>query len=131
MSKAKEKHKILIIDDEKALLEMFETKFKKEGFAIHIETNGLSGLTKASEIKPDLILLDIMMPGIDGVETLKAFKKCTSLNTKIVIFSNLSETSDNIKDAMELGADEYLLKANFTPGEIVEHVKKLIKEEKK
>jgi len=114
---------ILIIDDDDGILLMFERKFKKEGFEVYAEEDGLKGLTRATEKKPDVILLDIMMPGIDGLETLKAFKKCTDLNSKIIIFSNMSENSASIQEALDLGADECLLKANYTPGEIVKHIK--------
>ena len=123
-SEEKEKKKtILIIDDDEGILTMFEKKFKKEGFEVYAEEDGLKGLTRATEKKPDIILLDIMMPGIDGLETLRAFKKCTDLNSKIIIFSNMSENSTSIQEALDLGADECLLKANYTPGDIVRHVK--------
>jgi len=127
----KKKYKILIIDDEKSILDMFTTKFKNEGFEVFTEVNGLNGLTSATKHKPDIILLDIMMPGIDGFETLRSFRQNTSLDVIIVIFTNLGNKQEDIDKAFEMGANEYMLKASFTPEEVFQSVMKLIKEKNK
>ena len=124
------KYKILIIDDEESILTMFRTKFENENFEVFVEKNGLSGLTTASAKRPDVILLDIMMPGIDGFETLRSFRENTSLDVIIIIFSNLGNRQEDIDKAFEMGANEYMLKANFTPEEVFQNVMKLITEKK-
>jgi len=124
------KYKILIIDDEESILTMFKTKFENENFEVFVEKNGLSGLTTASAKRPDVILLDIMMPGIDGFETLRSFRENTSLDVIIIIFSNLGNRQEDIDKAFEMGANEYMLKANFTPEEVFQNVMKLITEKK-
>jgi len=124
-------YKILIIDDEKMLLQMYKTKFEKEGFQVAIEENGLDGLNRAVEMKPDIILLDMMMPGIDGMETLKGFRECTSLDVIIVIFSNLNQDkSIDLQSIKEKGADACLIKANYSPSQVAEKVKELILQKK-
>ena len=124
-------YKILIIDDEKMLLQMYKTKFEKEGFQVAIEENGLDGLNRAVEMKPDIILLDMMMPGIDGMETLKGFRECTSLDVIIVIFSNLNQDkSIDLQNIKEKGADACLIKANHSPSQVAEKVKELILQKK-
>lgn len=125
------KHKVLIIDDDRTLLEMFQKKFETEGFIVAVEDNGLGGLSKASEMKPDVVLLDIMMPGMDGFETLSAFRNNTSLDSIIIIFTNLGQQPTYIQMAIALKADDYILKSNHTPAEIVERVKELIVEKAK
>ena len=120
------KYKVLIIDDDPSLSEMYKIKFEKEGFEVLIESDGLSGISTAVKTKPDIILLDIMMPQVDGFETLRAFRRNTSLDLIILIISNLSKKS-GINKALEGGADDYLIKADHTPGEIIQKVKDLIR----
>ncbi|MBS8121939.1 response regulator transcription factor [Candidatus Vampirococcus lugosii] len=115
------KKTILIVEDNKELSEMFKIKFEKGGFNVFISDNGFDSLGLAIEKEPDLILLDIMMPDMDGFETLKVLKEQTSLKTKIFIFSNL-KSDDHIKKAKKLGADDYLVKADYTPKEVLDKV---------
>ncbi len=117
--------KILVVEDDKEIQEMFKFKFEKWGFMVDVADDGFSALNKAVEFKPDLILLDIMMPDMDWFETLKTIKKQTSLySTKIVIFSNL-KTQENIDKAFDLGADDYLVKADTTPAEVYQKAMKM------
>jgi DNA-binding response OmpR family regulator len=124
-----ERPKILIIDDDKMLLEMFKKKFQREDFEIQVTDDASLGLEYAIEMKPDLILLDIMMPDMDGFEALHAFREFTGLDVIIVVFSNLSQPLTGMQ-LMSLGADEYLLKANYTPAEIVRYAASLIAEKR-
>lgn len=111
--------KIMIVDDDKNMYEMYELKFKKEWFDVMVCVNGLDALSKVSEFKPDVILLDVMMPQMDGFETLRAIKELTTtIKSKIIMFSNIN-TKKDIEKWYELGADEYIVKANCTPKEIV------------
>jgi CheY-like chemotaxis protein len=120
-----QKKKVLIIEDNADLAEMFKTAFEAKNFEAAMSLNGIDGITKAAEWKPDVILLDIMMPQMDGYEVLNALKNNTSLASKVVVSSNLEQEKDKQK-AMTLGADLYLKKSEHTPFEVVEKVGKLV-----
>ncbi len=112
------KKKILIVDDNEDLNEMFEIAFEGAGFEVKSAFEGLSAIDIAVKFKPDIILLDIMMPQMNGYEFLVAIRKNTSLRTLIVINSNLEQDADLIK-AKELKAVEYLKKSEYSPSECV------------
>lgn len=114
--------KVLIIDDNTEICEMYQTIFKLEGFEVKVEYDGLKGIITATEFKPDIIILDIMMPQTDGFEVLKSIKNYTSLETTIIVSSNLTGKNNENK-ALELWADSYLRKSDYTPIEIVDIVK--------
>lgn len=119
--------KIMIVEDDINTYEMYSLKFKKEWFEVLVSTDWLDALTKLVDFKPDVILLDIMMPSMDGFETLTAIKELTTtINAKIIICSNLNDKK-NIVRWFEIWADDYLVKANVNPNEIYERVKKLLK----
>ena len=119
-------NKILIVEDDIDLSTMYKIKFEKEGFDVKVADNWLSAVTYVTEFKPDAILLDIMMPSMDGFETLRVIRDLApSLNTKIIMFSNLN-SKDDIDKCMKLWADAYLLKASTTPKDAVEKVKSMI-----
>lgn len=118
--------KLLLIEDDKMLSEMYVTKFSKEGFKIMKAEDGAVGLEMAKKEKPDLILLDIIMPKLDGFAVLKELKKDPgTANTHILILTNLGQSED-VDKGKKLGADDYFVKANHTPAEIVEKVKYLL-----
>ncbi|MCF7836840.1 response regulator [Candidatus Gracilibacteria bacterium] len=119
------KTKVLIIEDNEDLNEMFKTAFEAKGYDVAVSLNGMDGITKAAEFKPDVILLDIMMPQMNGYEVLSALKNNTSLPSKVVINSNLEQEGDTQK-AMSMGADLYLKKSEYTPFEAVEKVDELL-----
>ena len=104
---------------------MFKTAFEEKGYDVEISLNGMDGITKAPEFDPDVILLDIMMPQMDGYEVLQALKNNSSLKAKVVINSNLEQDKDADK-ALKLGADLYLKKSEYTPFEAVEKVEELL-----
>lgn len=113
--------KVLMVEDESALSGMYKKKFETSNCEIRVANNGLDAMVMIKDFKPDVILLDIMMPDIDGFETLKVIKQQTSLNSKIIVFSNLSNHFD-IKLAKDLGADDYIVKASTVPKDIVKRV---------
>ena len=118
--------KILIVEDDFELATMYKLKFEKEGFEVHICDNGLKAVTDLTVLMPDVVLLDIMMPTMDGFETLRVIRQLApSLKTKIIMFTNLNGQAD-IDRCMALGADDFLLKANTTPREAVEKIQKLL-----
>lgn len=122
------KCKVLIIDDDLFLLEMYSIKFQEAGFDLEIAKSGEEALEKLSnkEYAPEIILLDVLMPNLDGFEFLKNIKENhIAPGTKIIILSNLSQKED-IEKGIELGADDYLIKAHHTPTEVVEKIKAIL-----
>ena len=120
-------YKILLIEDEEMLANMYETKFKNEGFNIRKALDGETGLKMAIEDKPDIILLDIIMPKLDGFSVLKKIKENDKIkNVPVVLLTNLGQDED-IKKGQTLGAAGYLVKANLTPIEVVNKVKEYLK----
>lgn len=118
------KAKILLVEDEKMLADMYATKFTMDGFTIVNAYDGKEGLEAARREKPDLILLDIIMPKLDGFAVLKELKQDESTaKVPVVLLTNLGQESD-VKKGKDLGADDYFVKANHSPQEIVELVKK-------
>lgn len=125
MPSAKSAPVVLIIEDNQDLVEMYRLKLSLEGFHVETATDGEQGILKAVEAKPDMILLDILMPNMNGFEVLKALKNNTKLDTKIIVLSNLGQY-ENIKEAKDLGATEYMVKANTTPTMVVAKIKELL-----
>jgi DNA-binding response OmpR family regulator len=120
-------HKVLIIEDDDFLRSLAVTKLEKEGLAVTMAANGQEGLAQVAATAPDLIILDLMLPIMSGFDVLKTLKASdTTKNIKVIVFSNLGEESD-IKTCLDLGANDYLVKANFTLDELVEKIKELLK----
>ncbi|MCH7397313.1 response regulator [Belliella sp. DSM 107340] len=116
-------NKILIVDDEPNILLSLEYLFKKEGFKVFIARDGEEALDLISEIEPELVLLDIMMPKVDGYEVCKHIKE---QHTKIkVVFLTAKSKQQDIQKGLDLGADLYLTKP-FGNKELVSKVKNLL-----
>lgn len=115
---------ILIIEDDVFLSELMAKKLEGSGFKVIRAIDGQEGLEKVVSGKPDLILLDLILPGIDGFEVLKKIKdNPQSSSIPVIVLSNLGQRED-IERGFDLGARDYLVKAQFTPDEIVDRVKK-------
>jgi DNA-binding response OmpR family regulator len=120
-------HKILIIEDDDFLRSLAVTKLEKEAFTVSMAANGQEGVALVQTEIPDLIILDLMLPIMSGFDVLKSLKAdAATKNIKVIVFSNLGEESD-IKTCLDLGANDYLVKANFTLDELVEKIKGLLK----
>jgi len=120
--------KILIVEDDKFLRELIVRKVSEEGYDIAEAFDGEEGSKKVKEEKPDLVLLDLILPGIDGFEVLAGIKQDPQTSSiPVIILSNLGQTED-VEKGLKLGAIDYLVKAHFTPGEIIEKVKKALEE---
>ena len=118
--------KILIVEDNRVLVKMYKTKLDLEGFEVETAFEGKEGLEKLKDFSPDLILLDLAMPGMDGFEFLTELKKNEKWKKiTVVVFSNLGQESD-IKRAKELGAKDYLIKVNLTPRQVVEKIRQYL-----
>ncbi|MFH0804979.1 MAG: response regulator [Patescibacteria group bacterium] len=123
---SKYKTKILLVEDDKMLADMYITKFSKEGLEVVRAEDGAKGLEMAKRDKPDLVLLDIIMPKLDGFAVLRELKKDPTMgSTHILLLTNLGQSED-VEKGRQLGADDYFIKANHTPAEIVEKVKYIL-----
>lgn len=118
---------ILLVEDDPFLVEIYTTKLKKAGFKVKVAESGGAALSSLKSEKPDLLILDIVLPEIEGWEILRSIKEEPKLrNLKVVILSNLGQ-KEEVEKGLKLGAAKYLIKAHYTPSEVVEEIKKLIK----
>lgn len=118
--------KILFIEDESALQKTFAEILTQEGYEIISALDGEVGLQMAKSQKPDLILLDLVLPRLHGFEVLKELKTSPETrNIPIIVLTNLEGIGD-IDKAIELGATTYLVKAQYTLEEVVEKIKKVL-----
>lgn len=120
--------KILIIEDEKILADLLGKKLKDAGFEVLFASNGIEGLNSVRTVKPDLVLLDIVMPQKSGIEVMQEMNKDpeTSLEKIPVIIISNSGQPVEISKILKLGAKDYLVKAEFSPQEVIGKVVKQI-----
>jgi len=119
--------KILVVEDDKFLRKVYESKLPKEGFDVVLAVDGVEGLEKLKTEAPDLMLLDLIMPrksGFEVLEELKADKKAAHI--PILVLSNLGQDED-IERTKNLGATEFLIKSNLSIKEIIEKIKQYTK----
>ncbi len=115
--------KILIVEDDSFVMDIYHTKLSQEGYEIIEAHNGVEAMEKLKEIKPDMILLDIVMPYMDGMEVLKKVKADEKLKSiPVILLTNLSQ-KEEITEGLGLGANDYLIKSHFTPSEVLEKIK--------
>lgn len=123
----KRRKTILLVEDEKDLQEIYKTKLTLEGYKIITASSGTETIDLVSKQKPDLILLDVILPQKDGFAVLKELKSDPKTkDIPVIIFSNLGQDWE-IQKGKELGAVRFLTKANFTPKEVVKVVKDILK----
>ncbi len=125
------KKNILLVEDDPFLIDIYTTKLKSTGFNVEVASDGSQAISKLKEKQPDLVLLDIVLPRFDGWDVLKSLEKNNNIKkTKVVILSNLGQKSD-IDKAIKMGAVKYLIKAHYTPSEIVDEITELFEEKNK
>ncbi len=118
--------KVLLVEDEKMLSDMYVSKFSKEGFSIVTAADGAEGLATARKAHPVLILLDIIIPKLDGFAVLKELKASPDTkNIPVILLTNLGQEED-VKKGRDLGANDYVVKSDVTPAEVVNKVKSLL-----
>jgi len=121
------KKKILLVEDDSMISSMYKTKFEADGFEVFIADNGVIGLELAKKEKPDIIMLDIILPQLDGFSVLEQIKKDENIkNTPVIMLTNLG-TEEDKKKGETMGALDYLVKASLTPGQVSEKIKQTLK----
>ncbi len=121
------KPNIVLVEDDTFLAGMYMTKLKLEGFEVKLAHDGEAGWKMIHDEKPDLVLLDIVLPKMSGFDVLKKAK--ASADTKpipVILLTNLGQR-DDVAKGLTLGASDYLIKAHFMPSEVIEKIKKLLK----
>lgn len=119
--------RILLAEDDLFLQKMYAVKLGREGLEVDVADDGEKALAAMRARRPDVVLLDIIMPKKDGFTVLEEMKADSALkDIPVIVLSNLGEVED-VKRAKRLGADDYLIKAHFLPSEVVAVVKKYIK----
>ena len=119
--------KILIVEDEEIMYSLLQKKLTREGYEVTVAKDGEEGLEKIRESKPDLILLDIIMPRKGGFEVMEEMKKDENAkNIPVIVISNSGQPVE-LDKAKELGAKDWLIKTEFDPQEVIQKVKKQIK----
>ncbi len=117
------KKKILIVEDEKILAEMYKDKLERSGLEVYSAYDAEEGIEMIRKIKPDLVLLDILLPRQNGVGLLIQIRKEPDIaSIQVLVFSNYDDLKTN-REVERLGAKDYLIKTNYTPQQIVEKIK--------
>ena len=125
-----QKLKIILVEDDPFLASMYVSKLETANYEIMSEEDGKKGYELIAKEKPDLVLLDILLPGMDGFEVLKKLKDNEELkNIPVILLTNLGQKND-VEKGLDLGADDYLIKAHVTPSEVIEKIKKAVNNKK-
>ncbi|HVE80569.1 MAG TPA: response regulator [Candidatus Dormibacteraeota bacterium] len=120
---------IMLVEDDPILVEMYQAKFELEGHDIVVATNGQECLRLLEDYRPDIVLLDILMPKLNGFHVLKEIKKNPKLrNLPVILLTNLGEAEVDMNQdlAKALGVNDYLIKSHHTPDEVVSKVMKVL-----
>ena len=126
MESTENKKIILIVEDDVFIRDIYQVKFSQEGFEVLSAEDGIKALDILKEKVPDIILLDILMPYMNGLEVLKKIKSNEALkNIPVIMLSNISE-KDKVDEITEYGVTDYLIKSHFTPSEVVQKVNVLL-----
>lgn len=121
-----QKKKILIIEDDRYIAKMYQTKLSLDGFEVELAENGAAGVEKAKSFLPDIILLDILMPEMDGFQVLESIRGDDTISfVPVIIMSNLAK-EEHVKKARVLGVKDYIIKSQITPQEVVQRIKKVM-----
>ncbi|MCX6790570.1 MAG: response regulator [Candidatus Gribaldobacteria bacterium] len=117
---------IILVEDDPFLIDIYKQKFESAGFGINVVKNGSKVLDALAQSKPDLLLLDIVLPEMAGWEVLEKIKAEPNYkDLKVVILSNLGQ-KEEVEKGLQMGADKYLIKSQYKPSEVVEKVKEIL-----
>lgn len=121
--------KILLVEDDRFILDMYKNKLEKSGFKVECAEDGASAIRIAKEFMPNVILLDVVMPLMDGFETLEAIKKENSTkDIPIILLTNLGQKK-SVEKGLKMGAKDYIIKAHFNPSEVISKVMSIVEGE--
>lgn len=117
---------IVILEDDQVISQMYRMKFESDGFIVHVAANGLDGIKLVEETSPDMILLDMQMPGMNGDEALSEIRKHDwGKHIPVIVLTNLGE-EEAPKHLRSLGIESYIVKADLTPRQVVDRVKQTL-----
>ena len=123
---AEEYKSILLADDDLTLREMYSERLKAEGFTVEMAKDGEEALAKASEVHPNLILLDVMMPKMNGLDVLKKLREQSdTANIPVIVLTALIQDREKL-ESITRGADGYIVKSETMPGDVIAKVKEVI-----
>lgn len=118
--------KIAIIEDDPVISQMYRMKFESDGFNVQLANNGKNGVALVETFGPDIVLLDLQMPEMNGVDALQIIRKNSWGKTvPVIILTNMGE-EESPKELHSLGIHSYIVKANLTPKQVVQHVKEAL-----
>ncbi len=124
---APSKGKVLLVEDDPMVVRMYERKFKNEGFDLTLAYNGFDGLAALKKERPDIVLLDIMMPKMNGLEVLKQIKADPQYkDLPVVMLTNLGDRAEDVDRCKQFGAEDYWVKVNIKLSELAGNVSKII-----
>ncbi|OIO46502.1 MAG: response regulator [Candidatus Portnoybacteria bacterium CG06_land_8_20_14_3_00_39_12] len=117
---------ILVVEDDKFLRDLLAYKIEERGYRMEVAVDGEEGIKQIKTLKPDLVLLDLILPGIDGFGVLGQVHDDPQISQiPVIILSNLGQ-QEEIEKGLSLGAEDYMIKAHFTPQEVVDRIKKIL-----
>ncbi len=118
--------RIAIIEDDPTISQMYRMKFEADGFEVQLADNGKRGVALVEHFKPDIILLDIQMPEVNGTEALKSIRKQPwGKDIPVIILTNLGQ-EEAPKELQSLGIEDYIVKAESTPSQVVQKIKQVL-----
>lgn len=127
----KGKYKILLVEDDPMVVRMYQRKLTMDGFDLTVAFNGEEGLKALAKYRPDIVLLDIMMPKMNGFEMLKRVKSDEKIkDIPVVILTNLGDRAEDVEKSKGLGANDHWVKANMSLKELVERITKILESKK-
>jgi len=129
MAKTSKNVKVLIVEDDKNICEMYAITFMRKGFTVYTASDGRSAIQKFHNKKPDIILLDIMMPQVDGYQVLAEVRKDVNQYTPVIMLTNL-DANDFTRESQLDHIDDYLIKSHHSPREVVEKTIEVLKKNK-
>lgn len=123
--------KILLVEDDFFVRDIYQRKLRECGFDVESAGDGSEGLSRLRERIPDLLLLDIFMPYVDGRDVLREMKSDPVLSAVPVILLTNFSASEGVRDGFDLGAEEYLIKSHFTPSEVLKKIESVLEKAQK
>src|SRR3990167_4584725 len=119
--------KVLLVEDDSLFVKMYEKKFEHEGIGLETAFDGEEGVVKSVSTKPDLIVLDLMLPKMAGSEVLRKIRdNQETAQIPVIVLTNLNTSSEEVNECIRLGVKETLLKTDVTPAQVLEIIKKYI-----